>query len=67
MLPFELRQRFDMPVGQPLEIITDEDKLILAKYEPKCVFCGAAAEWMFHERPVCEACREELKTRIKVN
>ena len=63
VVPNQLRRELGIGRGDPVEIFVDSDNIVLAKYEPKCVFCGAVAEWMFRERPVCEACREELKAR----
>lgn len=42
VLPKELRRTMDIKEGDPLEIYTDENGIVLKKYEsntPKCAFC----------------------------
>jgi transcriptional pleiotropic regulator of transition state genes len=40
-----------------LEIYVDEEKIILKKYEPACVFCGNAANvQVFRGKNVCLDC-----------
>ncbi len=40
VLPSGLRKKFDIKEGDSLEIFTDEDKIILKKYEPGDIFTG---------------------------
>lgn len=42
VLPIELRRTLDLGERDELEIYLDDDKVILKKYEPACVFCGSA-------------------------
>ena len=39
VLPVELRRVMDIQIKDSLEIMTEDDKIILKKYEPSCVFC----------------------------
>ncbi len=41
VLPIELRRRFDINEGDSLEIFTDDDKIVLRKYEPCDIFTGS--------------------------
>ena len=38
VLPIELRRNLDINEKDALEIYVDEDKIILKKYEPECIF-----------------------------
>jgi transcriptional pleiotropic regulator of transition state genes len=35
-----LREGWNMDVGCPMEIFTDDDAIILKRYEPGCIFNG---------------------------
>lgn len=63
------RLRKDLAIGRDdsIEIYVEGDTVVLSKYEPKCVFCDEKAEKVFHERAICAACLEELKTKSKVS
>ena len=38
VLPIELRRTLDIAERDELEIYLDDDKVILKKYEPSCIF-----------------------------
>lgn len=40
VLPKELRKSMDIKEGQPLEIYTEGEAIILKKYQPGCHCCG---------------------------
>ena len=42
VLPIELRRTLDIAERDELEIYLDDDKVILKKYEPSCIFCNSA-------------------------
>lgn len=61
VLPKELRVRFDIAEKDALEIYTEEDKIILKKYEPACIFCGNANKVVSYKgKNVCPDCVKEL-------
>ena len=61
VLPKELRTKFDIAERDALEIYTEDDKIILKKYEPSCTFCGDAKDvFPFKGRNVCPSCVKEL-------
>ena len=39
-LPMELRKSFDIGDREPLEIFTEDDKIIIKKYNPSDIFTG---------------------------
>ena len=44
VLPIELRRNLDIKEKDALEIYVDEDKIILKKYEPACIFCNQSVD-----------------------
>lgn len=63
VLPVELRRKFDIDVKDSLEIYTDNDCIILKKYEPSCVFCGSSDEiFEFNEKNICRKCAEKISS-----
>ncbi len=62
VIPMELRRTFSIDEADPLEIYTDDEKIILKKYEPGCMFCGNVEELKnINGKIICQACLEELK------
>jgi transcriptional pleiotropic regulator of transition state genes len=57
VLPMELRRTLGIDEKDALEIFVDQEKIILKKYEPACVFCGNATDnQLFHGKNVCREC-----------
>ena len=64
VLPIELRKTLNIDIKDSLEIYVDEDKVILKKYEPACVFCGNAQNvTLYKGKNVCQDCLDEFKNR----
>jgi len=42
VLPKELRKTMNIDIKDPMEIYVDNDKIILKKYQPACIFCGSS-------------------------
>ena len=40
VIPKETRKMFNLNEGEPVEIFTDGDKIIIKKYNPGCQCCG---------------------------
>ncbi|MGI6096949.1 MAG: AbrB/MazE/SpoVT family DNA-binding domain-containing protein [Dethiobacteria bacterium] len=61
VIPIELRRTLGIEVKDALEIYVDDEKIILKKYEPACLFCGNADNVkQFKGRIVCHECLEEM-------
>ena len=61
VIPIELRNVLDINNSDSIEIFTDEDKIILKKYQPACLFCGNADDViMFGGKLICRECLEKL-------
>ena len=59
VLPIELRRILDIDKDTSLEVYVDEDRIILKKYQPACIFCGSADDVASCAgRNICKACRE---------
>ncbi|MDI6812966.1 MAG: AbrB/MazE/SpoVT family DNA-binding domain-containing protein [Desulfitobacteriaceae bacterium] len=57
VLPIELRRTLGIEEKDALEIYVDQEKIILKKYEPACVFCGNASDvQIFRGKNVCREC-----------
>lgn len=68
VIPKELRRTHDIAEGDPLEIFTEEDRIIFKKYETsrKCVFCGETDVNELIEYKgvaVCNNCSHEIEGR----
>ena len=62
VLPKELRKTLGIEPGTPIEIYTEEDTIILKKFENRCVLCGSTADVAdVKGKKVCRKCINELK------
>lgn len=62
VLPKELRKTLGIEPGTPIEIYTEEDTIVLKKYEHRCVLCGSTEDVIdFKGKKACKQCIEELK------
>lgn len=62
VLPKELRINMDINnKGDSVEIFIDDDKIILKKYHPACIFCSNADDVVYlNGKLVCRKCIKEL-------
>ena len=61
VIPIELRRTLGIDLKDALEIYVDEDRIILRKYEPACIFCGSASNvHHFGNKLVCRECVKSL-------
>lgn len=66
VLPKELRRMFDLEDNEDsLEIFVEDDKIILKKYEPACVFCNSADNVVdYMGKKVCRDCIGKLNENL---
>ena len=65
VLPKEIRDVLDIKEKDAIEIFTDNDKIILQKYHPACIFCGDADDVVFFaSKRICKACVAKLKEQM---
>ena len=61
VLPVELRRAFNIAIKDPVEIYTDNDCIIIKKYNPQCIFCGEAHNVRhFNGKNICPSCMKEI-------
>ena len=62
VIPIELRRTMDNGLRDTLEIFVEDDKIILKKYHPACVFCNDARDVVpYKDKLICQRCLDELK------
>ena len=62
VIPKELRMILDMDRGEPLEIFTEGNSIILRRFKPYCVLCGSPNETReFKEKIICKDCISFIK------
>ena len=62
VLPKDLRQTMGIRTGDPKEIYTDADSIILRKYAPGCAFCGSVNGIRYiHGTLVCNICANNMQ------
>ena len=61
VLPIELRRTLDIEERDALEIYLDEDKIVLQKYEPACLFCGSNKGLINYKgKNICSDCAKNI-------
>ena len=66
VLPIEIRNTMSIKNRDAIEIFVDEDKIILKKYEPSCIFCNNADNvTYFKGKLICADCLETLKHSVQ--
>lgn len=57
VIPKELRRAHFIEEGDPLEYFVEDDKIIIRKYQPGCLFCGNTESLhLFHGKQICKVC-----------
>ena len=66
VLPKELRKVQGIEENKTvMEIFTEEDKVILRKYEPACIFCRETKGVVeFKGKLICKDCLEDIKKSL---
>ncbi|MDR3345276.1 MAG: AbrB/MazE/SpoVT family DNA-binding domain-containing protein [Oscillospiraceae bacterium] len=62
VLPKELRRLFQIESSEDaVEIFTEEDRIVLRKYQPSCVFCRSEDDlFVFAGQKVCRECAKKI-------
>lgn len=63
VIPMELRKQLEVENDvDSFEIFMEDDKIILKKYQPGCIFCGEVGDTLkMKEQNVCLTCIEKLQ------
>ena len=61
VLPIELRRTLDIAERDELEIFMENDRIVLQKYEPACLFCGSARSLISYKgKNICSQCAKDI-------
>ena len=64
VLPIEIRRILDIEERDPLEIILEEDRIVLRKLQPTCIFCGAEEDLHeYRSKRICRDCLESINAQ----
>ena len=65
VLPKEMRRKMDIESGDEIEFFAENDRIILRKFQPACLFCGSDASLSDYKgKRICSKCLAELKQLI---
>ncbi|MBO4423577.1 MAG: AbrB family transcriptional regulator [Clostridia bacterium] len=61
VLPIEIRSVLGIESRDAVEIQTEDDRIVIKKYHPSCVFCGSTENVIeFREKLLCRSCIAEI-------
>ena len=61
VLPIELRRTLDIAERDEIEIFMENDRIVLQKFEPACIFCGSGRNLISYRRKnVCQDCINKM-------
>ena len=66
VIPANVRKKYELSSGDSIEIFTQEDGIVLKKYNPACIFCGGMEEITnFNGKVICKKCVKRLAEAVK--
>ncbi|MDR0883899.1 MAG: AbrB/MazE/SpoVT family DNA-binding domain-containing protein [Oscillospiraceae bacterium] len=67
VLPKELRRLFQIEhQNDSVEIFTEDDRIILRKYQPSCIFCRHEGDLIaFGGQKVCPDCARQIAATVR--
>ena len=67
VIPIELRRTLGIDEKDALEIYVDNERIVLKKYEPACIFCNSADDVQnFNGKLVCKSCVQAMMENISI-
>lgn len=61
-IPMETRNILGIKENDSLEIFTEDNMILLKKYQPSCIFCGNARDVItFKGQNVCPSCLQDMQ------
>jgi len=66
VIPKEVRKELGLLQGEPVEIITEKDCVIVRKYQAVCICCGQPIKkgeepFIIHDKKICPTCANKIK------
>lgn len=66
VIPKEIRKVLRIEEKDGLEIYVEEDRIILKKYEPSCIFCGESEGLIdFNDKNICPECAAKIGKSVE--
>ena len=66
VIPKEMRRKMGIQSNDPVEIYVDDDKIILTKYAPSCIFCDGDENLMvYKDKKICAACAAQIREEMQ--
>lgn len=67
VLPKELRKQFNIQDGvDSVEVFVDDDRIVLKKYAPSCIFCGNVENSIEYKgQRICPDCIRKLNMIVE--
>ena len=63
VVPKEMRTTLGINCNDPVEISMEDNRIILKKYVPNCIFCGDSENLtLFKDKKICAKCLKEMAT-----
>ena len=67
VIPIELRRTLGIDEKDALEIYVDNERIVLKKYEPACIFCNSADDVQnFKGKLVYKSCVQAMMENINI-
>jgi len=67
VIPKELRRNLNIENGDPVEFFTDNDQVIIRKYQPGYQFCGSMDDLITMKNiTICRKCREQIAAELEI-
>ncbi len=65
VIPKEMRRKMGIQSNDPVEIYVDDDKIILTKYAPSCIFCDSDEDLIvYKDKKICTACAAQIRDQM---
>lgn len=67
VIPKEIRKELGLSQGEPVEMITEKDCVIIRKYKAVCILCGnqitdkESETFIINEKKICPNCLAQIK------
>jgi len=67
VIPMELRKQLGLDTrDDALEVFVEDDKIILKKYAPACIFCGSMEALIsYKDKKICGSCAAKLGASVE--
>ena len=65
VIPKEMRRKMDIESGDEIEFFAEDDRIVLRKYQPSCLFCGSETVLVEYKgKRLCTDCVAEMKSKF---